>query len=192
MKHLNQIDKQPFSRRFIIPVGIMLLVWIVLDILYSNAGIVGHAPTYHTLAFILGILLFISIGFSPLILYPVMYLKGSGAGERILGAFMVPLAFSIKEIIRVSEYFTIPESIYYGLSSVCLLAMLGSFGLMGIGEIISRSITRKRGLSTKAVVSPVSIIVIVFSIAALYFILIWGAGVHWFYVYVEGYKYLFH
>jgi len=33
---------------------------------------------------------------------------------------------------------------------------------------------------------------VVFALAALYVILIWGVGVHWFYIYQEGYKAIFH
>jgi hypothetical protein len=73
---------------------------------------------------------------------------------------------------------------------VPLLALVMNVGLMGLGETIHRHGRKKRG-EALSVLSPLPVVALVSSLLGLFVILFWGLGVHWFYIYQEGYKALF-
>ena len=63
--------------------------------------------------------------------------------------------------------------------------------MSGVAEIICRIRDRRRGTQTK-VWAPLPLSAILSGLAALYLMMLWGGGVHWFYFYQEGYLALFH
>jgi hypothetical protein len=186
------IEKKSFVQRFIIPSGTVLLIMIVSLLAYFNAWRIDNDFLHWIVAYIFGLLLFISIGFGSLLVYPLMYFRGASGRERVLGSLIAPIVWMIKELVRVSEFFTPGETLYYGLSSIFLLIFLGNFGLMGIVELLCRRRIQKRIDPATRVITPLPVIAILIGLAALYIIFIWGVGVHWFYIYQEGYKALFH
>jgi hypothetical protein len=186
------IEKKSFVQRCIIPSGTVLLIMIISLLVYFNAWRIDNDFLHWIVAYIFGLLLFISIGFGTLLVYPLMYFRGASGGERVLGSLITPIIWTIKELVRVSEFFTLGESLYYGLSSIFLLIFLGNFGLMGIIELLCRQRIKKRIDPATRVITPLPVIAILIGLAAMYIIFIWGVGVHWFYIYQEGYKALFH
>lgn len=186
------IEKKSFVQRFIVPSGTVLLIMIVSLLAYLNAWRIDNDSLHWFVAYIFGLLLFVSIGFGSILVYPLMYFRGASGGERVLGSLITPIVWTIKELVRVSEYFTLGETLYYGLSSIFLLIFLGTFGLMGIVELICRQRIKKRIDPAMGVITPLPVVAILIGLAALYIIFVWGVGVHWFYIYQEGYKALFH
>jgi len=185
------IEKRSFLQRFIVPSGIMLITMILSLVLYYNSYEIAGKALHPLIANVFGFILWLSIGFGSLYVYPVMFFRGASGGERVLGSLITPLAWLLKELIRVSEFFTFGETLYYGLSSLFLLIFIGSLGLMSICELICRAIVRRKSGAPVKVVTPLPVIGIVSALIALYVIFIWGVGVHWFYIYQEGYKALF-
>ena len=62
---------------------------------------------------------------------------------------------------------------------------------MGLAEMLCRlSLRRKRAVVQIVTLLPLAAVLL--CLAGVYVILIWGFGVHWFYVYQQGYKALFH
>jgi hypothetical protein len=158
---------------------------------YRFSGRIPHPSLHSAVAHVSAVLLFLSIGFGALLVYPLAYFRGATPGERILASLFTPLLWTLKEIIRVGEFFTFWESLYYGLNSLFLLTFFGTFGLMGLCELICRVRAKKKGIHPGPILTPLPVTAILLSLVALYVLLIWGTGVHWFYIYMEGYKYLF-
>ena len=71
------------------------------------------------------------------------------------------------------------------------LAFLANLGLMGLAEMICRWRLRRRGVKVR-VVSMMPVAGLVLFGAGVYVIFLWGMGVHYFYLYMEGYKAIFH
>jgi hypothetical protein len=94
-------------------------------------------------------------------------------------------------MVRVSEFFTFGETLYYGLNTAFLLSVFGALGQMGLCELICRWRLGKRSEEAVKVFSPAPVISIVVGLAALYVFLLWGLGVHFFYIYIQGYRVLF-
>lgn len=185
------IQTAPFVRRVIVPAGIVFLVMVISLILYWLSRHIDDRFLHNLVSHVFAVLLFLSIGFGSILVYPLAFFRGAGAGERIFASLFTPVAWTIKEIVRVNDYFTFWESLYYGLNSLTLLTIFGTFGLMGICEIICRAVVRKQSRHLIEIITPVPVAAIFVSIIALYVLFIWGMGVHWFYIYMEGYKALF-
>jgi len=51
---------------------------------------------------------------------------------------------------------------------------------------------KKKGVGLQKIITPLPVMSVISGIIALYIFLIWGVGEHWFYIYVTGYKLIFH
>jgi len=144
------MEKKSFVNRLVIQVTIVLAVMVGMSIIYFHlAWRIDSGnflrPVITTLS---AWMLFISIGFGTLYIYPTAFFRGASAGERIIACLVTPVVWNIKEMVRVSEFFSLGETLYYGLNTSFLLAFFGTFGLMGLCELICR------GASASAAMSP--------------------------------------
>jgi hypothetical protein len=185
------LSRKSFYQRWTLPVATALGSSSFLFFFSFNLVWIEEVEIYRLAMNGVHLLLFISVAFGTLYLYPWMFSRRASLPERITGSLITPLAFIVKEVIRVREYFTWGESLYYAVSPVMLFLLIGQIGLMGIAEIFCRSAMDRRADPWRKVVSPGPIVSILVSLAALYVFLLWGMGVHWFYIYMKGYKALF-
>jgi hypothetical protein len=185
------MQKASFMKRFVVPVAIVLITMVASSLLYHNLWKIGDPILHRILAHLFAPLLFISIGFGAVLIYPMAYFRGASATERIIACLITPVVWNVSEMVRVSEFFTFGETLYYGFNTAFLLALFGTFGLMGLCELICRWRLNKEREEPVKVLSPAPVVSIVAALAALYLFLIWGLGVHFFYIYVEGYKAIF-
>jgi len=163
---------------------------IVSLVLYRQARHMDPGALKVLCSHLFAALLFMSIGFGSFLVYPLAYFRGASAGERILASLFTPAVWAAKEIVRVGEYFSFLESLYYALNSLILLTLFINVGIMGLCEILCRALDRRRGLNTR-VFTFIPVLGVVLALAALYLMLIWGFGVHWFYIYMQGYRAIF-
>jgi hypothetical protein len=186
---------QPFSRRILWPAGITLGAWVMLHFLTGHLEWFGSGQTYRTAADILYSMLGFTIIFSSLIVYSLLHVRGASAKEKILWALIVPLAWILKEVWRVSCIFSLGESFYYALAP----APLGLLGIhllfLPLCELFWRWRYKKKNGFIR-IFTPGPISVLVFFVILVYFMLFWGnagdtPGSKLFYIYMEGYKALF-
>jgi hypothetical protein len=104
--------------------------------------------------------------------------------------FVTPVCWNLKEMVRVLDFFTPGEALWWGLNPAFLLAFAGAWGQMGLCELVHRVRRRVAGTPVR-VVTAAPVLGIVLALAALYALLVWGGGVHFFYLYMEGYRALF-
>jgi hypothetical protein len=186
------MEKASFGKRFLKPVIIVILTMVVSGVTYFHLSWQIENPTLHEIVALLSSsILFISIGFGTLYIYPVAYFRGAGPAERVIACLITPVVWDIKEMVRVSEFFTFGETLYYGLNTDFILSVFAALGQMGLCELICRWRRGKRSEEPVKILSPVPIISIVLGLAALYVCLLWGMGVHFFYIYIQGYRALF-
>jgi hypothetical protein len=186
------MERMSFGKRFLKPVIFVLLTLLVSNTAYFYLSWQISHPTLRAIfALVSSAVLFISIGFGAVYIYPVAYFRGAGIGERIIACLITPIIWNIKEMVRVSEFFTVGETLYYGLNTVFILSIFGAFGLMGLCELICRWRAGKRGGESIRILSAAPIVSMIMGLAALYVCLLWGMGVHFFYIYIQGYRMLF-
>lgn len=160
-------------------------------VVYNNAWRLESHILHQALATAAWIVLFLSVGFGALVLYPVAFRGGAGALERIAVCLVTPLAWNAKEIVRVSEFFPAAEALYYGLNPFFVSIFFGTLGQMGLCEILIRGRLKKQANQDIRVAPALPVLAILLGIAALAVTLFWEKGVHAFYFYIEGYKTLF-
>ena len=187
------MEQKSFSQRFILPVVVVLATMIVAGVIYLHlAWRLGSGsflgPIVSTVS---ACVFFASVGFGALYIYPTSYFRGASVAERIAACLVAPIIWNLKEMVRVSEFFTFGEMLYHGVNTVFLLAIFGTFGQMGLCELICRWRLGKRGDEPAPIFSPAPVIAICAGLAALYVCLLWGFGVHFFYIYIDGYKAIF-
>jgi hypothetical protein len=189
---MNAMPKQRFWRRFLQPVGTVLLVWAVTSVVYLEcAWRLEPGALRNVVAFSSAFLLLLSLGFGALYIHPVAFFRGASTGERLVACLITPLAWNLKEMVRVGEFFSFGEALYYGLNSAFLLTVFGALGQAGLCELVCRWWLGKRSGRPVRVFSPAPAILIGMGLAAVFLLLIWGLGVHFFYIYIQGYKAIF-
>ncbi|MEW6444015.1 MAG: hypothetical protein AB1640_23975 [bacterium] len=184
-------DRPSALRRLVLPVAPVLLAMAAATLAYNLSWRIEDDSVHQATALLSGIVLFASIGFGALFTYPMAFFQGAAVAERILACLATPLAWNLKEMVRVSEFFTAGETLYYGINSIFLLTVIGTFAQMGICEMVCRRSLARRGRTHVRVVTAVPVLSVLLGIAAVAVMLVWGRGVHWFYIYMEGYKALF-
>ncbi|MBU0515814.1 MAG: hypothetical protein KJ621_13680 [Proteobacteria bacterium] len=184
------IKRRSFLARFVFPVGSMLVVMLALLVVYNHAWRLGSPLLKTILAWASGVPLFCLLYFSAVILYPMIYFRGGGPVEQVVGSFAPQAAWWLKEISRAGAYFTFPETLYYGLSQVFLVAFAGNVAVMGVAELVCRARARRRG-GRRRVLTWGPVLAILIGLSGIYFMALWGDGERWFYVYQEVYRALF-
>lgn len=189
------IKRQTIAKRFLWPVGTLFVIWLLSTVLLrglvANPAGAGNPLLYRLLANGLSLVRIVALLGGGLLIYPPMYFRGATARERLLGVFVVPAAYMVSEMLRVTAYFSLPESIYYGFNSVVLGSFFLQLAWLGIADLACRWWVRRRSGRPQRVVGWLQPAGIVVGFGALYVLLLWEGGVHWFYVYQQGYRLLF-
>lgn len=185
--------RDTITHRFLAPVLSFVAVWLAADWLVAwgmadpdAADLAVYKPVMNLLAGLrFGLLLF-----GALILYPALTARGATPGERILGSLAGPLAYLATAILRANAFFPPGEAVYYGFNSMLFGSLFLQFALMSGADIALRWQARRRGKHTP-LVRLRHLAGILIGLSAIYLALFWDGGVHWFYVYQEGFKALF-
>ena len=117
----ENMPKYNITRRLVVPVAIVFFTMVISLWIYSQSWKIENDTLNNSIAFISGIILFASIGFGACVIYPIIFFRGGSIGERIFASLFTPVVWNIKEMIRVSEFFTFGETLNYGLNSVFVL-----------------------------------------------------------------------
>ena len=184
--------RAPFARRFLYPVILSVILWLFIYFLNAVPIQIMNLALYRAYknsTLLLFYLSFIIVGGG--LVYPFMYFQGAGPRERLLAALITPVAYILSEMIRVSDYFSLGESIYYGLSSMGMFVFFLNTGLLGLSEMACRLIARRQTGRPIRVVTFWPIASLVWTIISTYIVLFWDMGERYFYFYQEGYKILF-
>jgi hypothetical protein len=172
----------PFTRRFIVPAGAALAIWLALNFLSTRLGWIENAWLYRMAMNSVHLVLFFYLIFNGVFVYRVMFFRGASLSERIAGSYITPLAFIVKEMIRVTEFFSFGESVYYGLQPYPMLSLLiGQAGMLAVVEMLCRRGLGKGAASRGKTVTAAPVIIAVLSAAGVYFMLFWqwGEAAYW-------------
>jgi hypothetical protein len=177
------MQKRDFSQRVVMPVSIILVTMILSRVLYFNSSA--------TVATLSGVVMFLSIGFGTLLIYPMSFFRGASLPERTFACLATPLAWNGIEIYKMSEAFTLGESVYYGVNIVIIGTVAGQFLMMGVCDFLCRLRERMAGQEGTRTISPFGVFACLFGIVGLYFVLVWREGTGLMYLFVRIYKAIF-
>jgi len=185
------MQRMTLAQRFFFPAAAGVAVMLGTLLIYNASWRINNDALHQWLAFLTGLGHIAILMGGSLIIYPITFFRGASLWERVIACLAIPVLWSVTEIIRVTEFFTLGESLYYGLNSEFLMFLACALLQMGLCEIICRWWIRRSHDASMKVVPRGAVISILAGVAGVYVILIWGGGVHWFYIYQQGYKALF-
>jgi hypothetical protein len=185
------MQRASLTTRFLFPTAIAALALLASHVIYHSSRLIYNDAIHQEVAFVAGLVyLFVLMGGS-LIVYPVAFFMGARPWERVIACLVTPILWSVMEIIRVTEFFTLGESLYYGLNSQVLVFLAFASFEMGLCDMICRWWARGKGSAGTRIVTRATAGAVLCGLVVVYVIMIWGGGVHWFYLYQQGYKWLF-
>ncbi len=192
---MNQVNiassiDQSFMKRFLFPAGLATGVFLILFWTYYSSWYIDNRLLHYLLADVVGALFGFFLMFNVLFVYPLFYFRGAPTLERVTGSFLITFFWSLKEIYRMTEFFSLGESAFFLLFPMQSNIILLSFGFMGLSELLCRFITRRYRQADLTVITPLPVVTIVFVLAIVIFTLHDG-GVTYFFLYNDLYKFLF-
>lgn len=182
-------------QRFWGPVLVLGLIWLAADLLLAAGTQAPYGPAnpslYRLWMNLLSGTRFGLLLLGTLLLYPIFYFRGAPLRERILGSLILPLVYMVTAMIRSTAFFPTGQAIYYGLNSLTFGSLFLQVGLIGAAEMGCRAWLRWRRRQPVTVFGWPWAAAILVGGVAIFLTLFWEGGVHWFYVYQEGFKLLF-
>ncbi|NOQ42815.1 MAG: hypothetical protein GQ563_10020 [Desulfuromusa sp.] len=173
---LGMDPRKSLNKRLIQPAGIVLLGWLALNFGYDQLIYIENIKLYAFLADLTWVLLVICVGFSTLVIYPIMYSRGASYGERLLGSYLTPIGWCFKEFLRVNVSFTFAEAAFFAVfTSVSLLLLFGQLGFIGLSELSCRWLAGRKG-SGRKVLAPIPVFSVMVALGAVYFIGLYDGG----------------
>jgi hypothetical protein len=169
--------------RIVLPTSIVLVTMLLARLVYFHSS--------SSVATVSGVIMFLSIGFGTLLIYPVSLFRGAGLWERIIGCLVTPVVWNAIEIYNVSEAFTLPESLFYGLNILFLGTVAGQFLSMGVCDFLCRLRLRRVKQEAVKAIAPFTVLACLFGILGIYLVLVWREGVGLHYLLIDVYKEIF-
>jgi hypothetical protein len=185
------MQERTLAQRFLFPAALGPAIMLGTLLIYNASWRINNDALHQWLAFLAGLGHLVVLLCGSLIIYPIAFFRGARMWESVVACLMIPVVWSVTEIVRVTEFFTLGESLYYGLNSVFIVSLSCASLQMGLCEIICRWWIRRSQDAPTKIVAPGALISIIAGAIGVYVVLIWGGGVHWFYIYQQGYKALF-
>jgi hypothetical protein len=184
------MEKKDFKRRIIYPVGILVAVAAASWGAYNLSWRLDNRTLHQIFASVSGTLLFFSVTFGVLFIYPATYFRGASLGERVLASYVTPLLWATKECVRLYVSFSIGECIYYYLNPLNIWLFLGIVAQMGLAEILCRWVRVWRGEQIRILgAGPLAAFVI--GLFLVIFLFAWGQGENAYVAFLSGYRILF-
>jgi len=184
------MKKKSFSRRFLSPVLAVFVLMAVSFIVYDYAPHITNHMLHQVSAGIAGFVLFLCIWFGTFYVYIASYNRGASLRERVFASLINPFIFATKEVIRVSESFTLLESLYFYLSLLSIGVFCVSIAEMGLSEILLRWRRKKQGENIRIISVP-ALLCFLAGISIVAFVFAWGQGEYSFYIFLRGFRKLF-
>lgn len=184
------MEKQSFIRRFITPVFIIFIVMSMSWVVYNLSWRLTDPALHHILANISGTLLFLSVAFGTLVVYPMALFRGASLPMRIVASLINPFIWETKEFFRMLTSFGFLESLFYYLNPLNIWLLLGIITQMGLLEMVCRWRLKRRGEDVRvfSIGAITAFLLGLFLVIALY---AWGRGENVFSYYLELYRMIF-
>ena len=179
--------RKGFLQSFIVPLLVVVGLMVVSGLIYHGAASKLAPSAFRTfLTNVFGLVLFLSIWFSPILGVPLSYFRGALQIERVIIAFANPILWILKNELMVCCQFSGVELIYFVFLPWFFGIICVTLFLFSVMEIVSRFIHRRIDKEDPPRVLPVGIIItLVLGLAGTYIGLI--KGQEWVYLVVHHY-----
>ena len=184
------MKKLDFGKRFVMPVLVVFFVMASSWLVYNLSWRLENVAVHRLLASVSGTVLFLSVAFGALVVYPVAYFRGAAWKERVPASLINPFLWATKECIRLSISFSFLECSYYYLNPLNAWLLLSVIAEMALAEIFCRAKLRARGEDAR-VLHPTTVAVLLISLSLVVSLYAWGEGENVYVLFLQGYRVLF-
>lgn len=184
------IYRQPFNRRFLYPAMLVVGIWLVMNLTYANVWKFDLGGANTVISWVCGLGDIIFRVLTPVIIYLITCSRGASLTERVIAGMAPSFGWAVYQLYLAIGVFSVGETVYYGLSSAFLFAFFVLISVTGLCELVFRLTAKQHHRTKKRLLGPV--MAILMGPLSVFVLMVWGGGVHFFYVYQEGYKLLFH
>ncbi len=185
-RHTVQRDFQQSAK----PVLVVFVVMAVSFCGYFGSRLGTHDGFHQVMALVLGSTYFLAVAFGPLYVFTATTLRGVSLPIRIVAAYINPVIWMTKEVLRLTEAHPVTEALYWYFNPLNVWLVSLAVLEMGLATLIARRMLRRRGADIR-VVTPAPVII---SLACLVFVIsvyAWGKGENVYVLFLEGYRHLF-
>lgn len=178
------------ASRLLIPSGIGVAAFFALFLTYYASWYVENRILHFVLTDVVGAVYGVYLLFHAAVLYPILYARGAFLHERIIGTLLVTSCWLIKEVVRMTQFYSVSESVFYLLMPTQVSIVLFAVGLMAASEMICRKKAGNTGLLDIRAITPGPVFFILLALAGMAFILRRGGHAYFFDFYAL-YRFLF-
>jgi len=179
-----------FRERFVTPILTVFLVMVSSWLVYNVSWRLENVALHRVLASLSGTLLFLSVAFGTLVVYPMAYFRGASLRERVLASLGNPFLWATKECLRLCISFDLLESLYYYLNPLNIWLAFALAAQMALAEVLCRHRRQRLGADIR-VLHPTAVAVFVTSLFLVVSLYAWGEGENVYVIFLEGYRVLF-
>lgn len=181
------VARLDFGKRFVRPVLLLFFVMTSSWLIYNLSWRLTNVGLHRVLASLSGTLLFLSVAFGTLVVYPLVYFRGGSWKERMAASFVNPFLWATKECIRLSISFSLLECVYYYANPLNVWLTFGVIAEMGFAELLCRQRLRRRGEDVR-VLHPLPVAALVIGVALVVSFYLWGEGENAYALFLQGYR----
>jgi hypothetical protein len=184
------LEKREFGNRILSPVAVVFVVMSASWIVYNLAWRLHSDSLHQVLAAVSGALLFVSVTFGTLYIYPAMFFKGASLPLRVAACFVNPFIWMTKECARLYISYSLAECLYYYLNPLNIWLVLGIVAEMGLMQMVCRWRAAAKGDETGAF-SRGGLAAFVIGLFLVISLFAWGQGENAYVVFLSGYRHIF-
>ncbi len=187
------MSQKTFSKRVLIPAGIVMFLMILSINVYNISPDIGvnYPAMGRLMSNISALFMLVSIWFGAFIAHPLAYRAGASMRERVLAGLATPLVWSAKMVYGAGCIYAGWELAYWSFHPL-IVGVIGVALLeMGIAEIVCRLAYRKKAPIPEKVMQP-SVVIMLLAGLILVPVALWNGGTFLFYIFVDIYTTLFY
>jgi len=172
------------------PVLVVFTVMAVSFFGYFGSRQVASDGLQQVMALFFGTTYFLSVAFGPAYVFGSTTLRGVRLPVRILAAYVNPVIWMTKEVLRLTQSHPLAEALYWYCNPLNIWLVSLAVLEMGLATLIARRILRRRGVDIR-VVSPAPVMIAILRLVFVISVYAWGKGENVYVLFLEGYRHLF-
>lgn len=174
-----------------IPAIIVVKADVAIALLAGRPEVFPSVSAYRVVLNFEAVLRFFGVFVAVLCVWAVLRSHRAPRWVLALAILAGPLAYAVTEFFRAQAFFPPDQAAYYAVNPIFVGAVGSQVACAAVAEVLWRWSGRRRGINRGRVVSWPLVATAVVGWAILYVAVLWDGGIHWFYVYQQGYKALF-
>jgi len=176
--------------RFLFPTAVCFGLFLALFVTYYSSWYIQDKILHWAFTDVVGAVYGFMLMFGVLFIFPTLYFRGARPTERVIGSLFIIGFWCVKEVIRMSAFFPVGQSLFFLLFPVHFNIILLNIGLMGACEMACRAVSRRRGFTKARAITPMPMAAVLVMVCVFVFTNFDG-GVTYFFLYNDLYILLF-